>query len=271
MKKFTVPCDTDLKKFTDENYPQGSFCLAALLRNKDIKVNGVRTGKNIALKAGDGVVYFTSAKQESLKSHFTVYRDENVLVADKPDGVETAALLKELEEGGEYYAVHRLDRNTRGLLIFAKNRAAESELLSAFKGRRVEKIYLAQCKDNFRKDEDRLSAYLKKDGGASRVEVTDREAEGSVKIVTEYRVLARRGDIADVEIVLHTGKTHQIRAHMAHIGCPVLGDEKYGDEELNKKYGCKRQKLIAYRLKFSFRDGVLQYLDGMEFVSGFDF
>ena len=268
MKKFTVSNPSTLKAFTDATYPQGSFCFAALLRAKDIKVNGVRVGRDMPLKAGDEVIYYTTPKQEGLKSHEVVFEDENILIADKFDGVETSALLCELQAGGEYYAVHRLDRNTKGLIVFAKNKGAEEELLSAFKERRVEKTYLARCKNSFKADSAVLTAYLKKDAESSTVKVFDKEVKGSVKIVTEYRVLERCGGTALVEVILHTGKTHQIRAHTAHIGCPVLGDEKYGDGALNKKYGAKRQCLVSYKLGFNLAGG-LEYLNGKEFLSGF--
>lgn len=268
MKIYTVQNETNLKEFTDATYPQGSFCLNALLKNRDVKVNGTRVGKNVLLNAGDEVIYYTSPKQEALLSHNALYEDENVLIADKYSGVETAGLLSELKRSGEFYAVHRLDRNTQGLIVFAKNKRAEEELLTAFKERKIEKRYLALCKNNFKKDKDVLTAYLIKDEKSSFVKVQDKPFYGAVKIITEYSLIARRGDVALVEITLHTGKTHQIRAHTAHIGCPVLGDEKYGDRELNKKYGAKRQRLVSKRLVFNL-DGDLKYLNGKVFQSGF--
>ena len=115
-----------------------------------------------------------------------------------------------------------------------------------------------------------MTAYLKKNAENSSVKIFDKEVADGVKIVTEYRVLEKRGDTALVEVTLHTGKTHQIRAHLAHIGCPVLGDEKYGDHALNAKYNAKRQRLISKSLKFEFTGG-LAYLNGKEFKSNFDF
>lgn len=268
MKKFTVTAAADLKTFTDSVYPQGSFAFAALLRAKDIRVNGVRTGKNVPLRAGDEVVYYTTPAQEEKASHRVIYADENVVVCDKFSGVSTEALLCELSEKGEFYAVHRLDRNTEGAIVFAKNRAAESELVSAFKERRVKKTYLALCKNNFKRAGGVLTAYLKKDEKRAEVEVSDAPRRGFVQIVTEYRVVKAEGELALAEIALHTGKTHQIRAHMAHIGCPLLGDEKYGDRTLNDKYGARRQRLVSKSLSFDC-GGKLAYLSGKVFESSF--
>ncbi len=268
MKSFTVKEDCNLKDFADFTFPQGAFCLAALLRARDVKVNGERVSKNVNLKRGDTVAFYTTPKQEALKSHSVAYEDQNVLIADKFSGVTSEGLLSELCEHGEYYAVHRLDRNTCGLLVFAKSKAVESELLAAFKERRVVKNYLALCKNNFKNSAATLTAYLKKDEKNSLVKIYDGERAGAVKIITEYNVLEMRGDIALVKITLRTGKTHQIRAHTAHVGCSVLGDEKYGDNALNKKYGAKRQCLVAKTLTFNLT-GDLSYLNGKTFESGF--
>ena len=268
MKKFTVPRATDLKTFTDQTYPQGSFAFAALLRAKDIRVNGVRTGKNMPLCAGDEVTYFTTPAQEARPSHAAVYEDDNVLICYKPDGVSFEGLAAELAREGEYYPVHRLDRNTQGLIVFAKTRAAEKQLLDAFKHHGVQKTYLALCKDRFSRPAACLTAYLKKDERAATVTISDAPRAGYVKIITEYSVLERCEGLALVKITLHTGRTHQIRAHMAHMGCPVLGDEKYGDAALNKKYGARRQRLVAKYLEFSL-GGDLAYLSGRVFQSSF--
>ena len=270
MKTFSVTEDTNLKDFTDSTYPQGSFCFPALLRGKDIKVNGVRTGKNIPLKRGDEVVYYTTAKQECKPSHAIVYDDENILIAEKYSGVSSEGLYSELSSKCECYAVHRLDRNTQGLIMYAKTREAESELMKAFKERKIEKTYIALCKNAFKKREAILTAYLKKDEIKGLVKISEAPESNAERIITEYRVERDLGDIALVKITLHTGKTHQIRAHMAFSGCPVLGDEKYGDRQLNVKYNAKRQRLIAKYLKFNL-DGRLSYLNGKKIESTFNF
>lgn len=266
MKKFIVTEETNLKDFTDSVYPQGSFCLAALLRERDVKVNGVRVNKSVPLNRCDEVVYYTNEKQEKKSSHTAVYEDENIYIADKPSGVTSEGLFSELCSNGEFYAVHRLDRNTEGLIVYAKNKPAEEELLKAFKDRKINKTYIALCKNNFKKKEGVLNAYLLKNEKTSEVKIFSSPRAGAVSILTEYSVSEYRGDIALVKIILHTGKTHQIRAHMAFIGCPVLGDEKYGDGLLNAKYAARRQRLIAKYLTFDL-DGKLSYLKGKTFES----
>lgn len=268
MKKFTVKENCTLKQFTDFNYPQGAFALTALLKKRDIKVNGLRVGSDVRLSAGDEVVYYTTPSQESAATHYTVFADENICICDKFSGVTSEGLLSELSAEREIYAVHRLDRNTQGLIVFARSAEAEGELLSAFRQRRIQKTYLALCKNGFVQEKAVLKGWLKKDVNQAYVRVYDRPTEGAAQIVTEYNVKERRGDIALAEIALHTGKTHQIRAHMAHIGCPVLGDEKYGDNALNGKYGARRQRLVAKYLRFDLC-GKLAYLNGKVFESSF--
>ena len=267
MKKFTVYENSTLKDFTDATYPQGSFAYNALIKKGDIRVNGVKQRANCAVSAGDEIIYYTTPAQEEKPSHTTVYEDENILIADKLKGVSSEALFCELKERG-CLPVHRLDRNTCGLIMLAKTGQAQAELIAAFKERAVEKIYLCFAKNAFKAEKGVLTAYASKDAESGRVRVYDKPADGRVKMVTEYEVQKAYGDYALVKVVLHTGKTHQIRAHLAHIGCPVLGDEKYGDFALNKKYGLSKQVLVAHSLRFSL-SGSLSYLNGKVFTSGF--
>ncbi|MCD8206081.1 MAG: RluA family pseudouridine synthase [Clostridia bacterium] len=267
MKTYVCNSTTDLKKFTDAAYPQGSFVFQRLLQRSDIKVNGKRVKRSVALLPGDEIVYYTNASEEAVPSHICVYSDDNIYIADKFQGVSSEALETELKEKGDYRLVHRIDRNTAGLLLFALGDEAEEILVDAFRARAVEKKYLCLCKNNFTSGADMLRAYLIKDSLYSKARVTDSFLKGSKEIVTEYSVLEKRGDVALVSVTLHTGRTHQIRAHMAHIGCPVLGDEKYGDEKLNAKYNARRQRLVAKEMTFKKMKGKLSYLSGSTYVS----
>lgn len=249
MKEFTVKEDCSLKDFTDFTYPQGSFYYNALIKSGDIRVNGAKVTSNVRLRAGDIVRYYTTAKMEAKPSHERVFEDENIYVADKYSGVCTEALA--CETG--FIAVHRLDRNTSGLIVFAKSPETSKLLEDIFRNRQARKAYLCIAKDNFKIDRADMRAYLKKDEKRGLVRVSDEEGRGYVPIRTEYEVEKRREGLALVKVILHTGKTHQIRAHMAHIGCPLLGDEKYGDEALNAVYGVKRQLLVSKWLSFELK------------------
>lgn len=233
-----------------------------------MRVNGAKTGKNVQLCPGDEVMYFTTPAEEAKPFYREVYRDENVLIADKFAGVSSEALHCSLRESCGARFIHRLDRNTAGLIAFALNEGAEGEMLAAFRSRRVQKVYGAVCFHPFRQRHAVLTAYLKKNADVARVRIFSSPVPGAEKIVTEYELEASFGEYSRVRVLLHSGRTHQIRAHMAFIGNPVAGDEKYGDEALNKKYHLRRQLLVAERLAFSFQ-GKLAYLNGHEFTSYF--
>lgn len=263
MKEFTVREDTTLKTFTDNYYAQASFCFRTLLKAREIRVNGARVSADMPLKQGDIVRYFLTPKQESRAAFSVVYEDGNVIVADKESGVNSEAVFSALGERGETYFIHRLDRNTAGLLVFAKNAEAEGELLSAFRDRRVEKIYLARVVGCPKEKHAVCTAYLKKDAAVSRVRVSSKPV--GEKIITEYEVV-EGGETSLLRVTLHTGKTHQIRAHLAFLGCPIVGDEKYGDGAYNRAHNAVRQKLVAKRLTLHCA-GALAYLDGRSFLS----
>ena len=187
---------------------------------------------------------------------------------DKESGVNSEAVYSALEEKGARF-IHRLDRNTEGLMIFAKTEQAENTLLTAFRLRKVEKIYHALCYGTFDKETEVLTAYLKKDEKTSTVTIFDKKVESSDKIITEYKVLEKRDFKTLVEITLHTGKTHQIRAHLAHVGHPIVGDMKYGDSEKNRAENVSRQKLIAKYLHI-YLEGDFAYINDKKFTSNFN-
>ena len=268
MLTLTVEEGQSLKQFTDNSYAQASFFWQYLLKNKEIKVNGKKVGTDVALKKGDSVSYFLTLKQEEKRAFAVLYEDENVLVADKESGVNSEAVYAAIKREKEIYFIHRLDRNTQGLLIFAKTPACERGLLNAFKERKVEKVYHALCAGKINPPQKMLTAYLKKDEKTSTVQVFDEPKDGAEKIITEYRTLDCKKGISKIEIRLHTGKTHQIRAHFAHIGNPVLGDMKYGDKQVNQRFNRTRQCLVAKRLTLALPE--IPQLDGKSFLSEFD-
>ncbi len=266
-------CDKSqtLKQFTDTHCAQASFYFATLLKNREIKVNGKKTGEDIALVEGDEICYYLTPKQEQKTAYTLVYEDENVLIIDKESGVNSEAVFADLSRkfSGECFFIHRLDRNTAGLMAFAKNAQTEGELLTAFKEKRVEKRYHALCFGAMPKQADIMVAYLKKNEKTALVKIYDTQVNGSEKIVTEYKVIEKRAETSKLEITLHTGKTHQIRAHLAHVGMPIVGDMKYGVTALNKSKNANRQQLVAKHLSFVFT-GNLAYLNDKQFTSKFD-
>ena len=188
-----------------------------------------------------------------------VYSDANVLAVDKPSGLPTAeadggpdtleARLKALY--GTAYPLHRLDVNTTGLVLFARTEQARDELLSAFEKRQVHKTYHCVVKGVPSPKEAFCTAYLQKDAQKARVTVYSGPRPGAKEIQTAYRMLASKGGESLLAVDLYTGRTHQIRAHLAHLGHPLLGDDKYGDRDWNRARKVCLPRLCAVELSFS--------------------
>ncbi len=165
---------------------------------------------------------------------------------------------------------NRIDRNTAGIVIAAKNAEALRVMNEKIKNREIDKFYLAAVHGTPSPAVATLTGYLRKNAEDNTVTVYDKNPPpGALSIRTRYRTLATEGGLSLLEVELLTGRTHQIRAHLAHIGHPLLGEGKYGVNREDRARGYRAQALCAYRLRFSFCKGVptvLDYLSGREFI-----
>lgn len=273
VEKFIVKKTGKVSRLISEKFSIVSHNLIQkMLRNKDIKINGKRISNDCILNEGDEVVFYFL---DSLLSKYydVIFEDENIFVINKKRGIEVVSetekdLVEIIKEDNkvDVYAVHRLDRNTEGLVIFAKNLDSKKELELGFKNRTFEKYYIAHVFGVFEKSSDNLIAFLKKDEKKSIVEISDIKKDGFDKIQTNYKLLMQFENSSVIEVELVTGKTHQIRAHMAHIGHFIIGDEKYGDSRINKDFKRKYQNLISFKLILHFlKKSKLYYLNNRIF------
>lgn len=270
------------------------------IRTKKIKVNRARTEQKYILQEGDIVQLFikdeffdspekdNSALANIMPKLTIVYEDENIILCNKRPGV----LVHEDDEGkdntlimhikaylyqkGEYdpeneqsfapALCNRIDRNTGGIVIGAKNAEALRVMNEKIKNDEISKFYYCVVHGKMPKKSDTLTGFLLKDSDKNQVKIFDKQIKGSKNIITKYKVVSEKNGMSLLEIELVTGRTHQIRAHMSYIGHPLLGDGKYGVNKDDRAKGYKYQALYAYRLRFDFDDdsGALGYLKGRE-------
>lgn len=260
-----------LDKFIFNKFPGlSSGLFYKTLRKKDFRVNDGRISENITLHTGDEIkVFINDELLESNISIPTIYEDDNILVVDKPTNIEVVgenSVTSILERKYSYIKpCHRLDRNTTGLVLFAKNEESLNILLDKFKNHQIEKHYRATVYGIPKVKKSKLEAFLFKDSKKSLVYISDEPKKGYQKIITSYEVIKedKKENISVLDVKLETGRTHQIRAHLAYIGLPIIGDGKYGKNEINKKFNKKTQLLESYSLKFNFSSssGILSYLN----------
>ncbi len=282
--------------------------LQKYIRLKRIKLNGKGSKRDTRLNEGDVLSLYINdeffEKPTERNSYLKVgaprldivYEDENILLADKKPGVlchsagewDYNTLIANIQayayQKGEWRPreenafapalCNRIDRNTGGIVIAAKNAEALRIINEKIKEREIEKYYLCVVRGRPKPAEGELRGYIFKDAAKNRVYVRRKPEPGAKEALTHYRTLASQGGLSLVECRLGTGRTHQIRAQMAAAGTPLLGDGKYGSDRENKKLGEDGQLLYSYRLEFAFRTdaGALNYLNGRSFsVSRVDF
>lgn len=255
-----------------------SFFMKAQRTNK-IKVNRKKEDPSYRLAEGDRVISFVlEEKKKSLPPVDVLYEDDHILAVNKPAGLlsldvtgkEKDTLLDRVngmlagKGQGAAYPVHRIDFNTSGILLFARDEETGHILDRLIKERKVKKSYLCVVRGSLQPPAGRMENYIFKDARKNRVYVTEGPVKGARTAITDYETKASGGGLSLVECRLLTGRTHQIRSQMAHGGHPLLGDDKYGSKEWNRKIGERRQLLCAFRVTFSFGEeaGPLSYLSG---------
>ena len=276
--------------------------LQKYIRLKRIKCNGARAQRDQRLQEGDVLQlyindeFFDKPREDNLfltlfkPSLDIVYEDENLMLlnkrpglvvhADETEKVNTLinhiqAYLYQKREWNPRWEnafapalCNRIDRNTGGIVIAAKNAETLRVLNEKIRDHEIEKSYLCVALGRPKPPEGRVEGFLLKDEAKKQVSFYRRPVPGGKSAVTLYRTLESRNGLSLVECRLLTGRTHQIRVSLAEIGCPLLGDGKYGRGDVNRKYGETRQALYSYKLRFAFPTdaGMLNYLRGKEFT-----
>ena len=305
MKEFTIgknDAGQRLDRWLAKTLPLLPAPLAQkYIRLKRVKVNGKGSQRDVRLQLGDILQlyindeFFEQPREENaflsvFKPHLDiVYEDENLMLLNKRPGLlchadeheKVSTLIthiqaylyqkKEWNPRDEHSFTpalcNRIDRNTGGIVIAAKNAETLRIINEKIRDREIDKRYLCVTLGRPRPPEGEVSCFLLKDEQKKQVSVYHRPVPGGKTAVTRYRTLETRGELSLLEVQLLTGRTHQIRATMADLGCPLLGDGKYGNGAANRRYGETRQALYSYRLTFDFPTdaGLLEYLRGRSF------
>lgn len=237
--------------------------LKTVLRKKDIRVNGKKIDDNCPIYPNDIVVAFFPEREK--KQIEIAYQDKNILVAIKPQGMEVTKQDKTFDQSecleeifNPFVACHRLDKNTAGLVVMAKNKNIYDLMCEAIKQHKLKKYYEAIVSGRVEKQQNFVDYIEKKDG---YVVLHKTEKNGAKIAKTNYWLIKNFGELSLLNIEILTGRTHQIRAQLASHSIFVLGDERYGKKEINKKYHIKKQQLFAYKIEFNDMPNDLKYLN----------
>ena len=281
MNRYTVHVPQHAPRMKLGAYVRHAFSLlpesaiSQAFSRRDVKMDGIRCGREEYIKPGSEVAIFTTCGMEIP----VVFENEHLLALDKPSGISCDADAygsMTVLDWAKMYAedrytprmCHRLDNQTSGLIVLAKDEATENALNMMFRQHWGGKEYRCVVRGTPTPSSKNCVAWLVKDPKLSRVRVYDHEVPGAKRIETEYAVL-RAGKAATLRVLLHTGRTHQIRAHMAFLGHPVLGDDLYGDRRFNRECGSGRLMLRSVALRMD-TQGAMAEIDGIQLkVPGF--
>ncbi|MDD3336881.1 MAG: RluA family pseudouridine synthase [Eubacteriales bacterium] len=279
MKRYTLHIPEDMTEgrlfpWVKRMLPElPEYAVKDAFSKRDVKLNGQRVDQRAMLVPGAELTLYTRdiAVREPVK---ILYQDDDLLIVRKPAGISCEAdakggktvtelvwdmVRKENPLEKEPLLCHRLDNPTDGLLLLARNPAAQQDMEEAFRNRRVHKRYVCIVKGTPKPEHQLLKAYLVKDAEKAKVRIVSHSSPGALGVLTEYTVL-ESGSCSRLDIALHTGRTHQIRAQMAAIGHPLLGDDLYGDRAFNKQMKAKQLMLCAASLSFDM-EGKWGYLN----------
>ena len=286
LKEIIVPAEASGQRASDflrsimPDLPES--VIRRIFDARDVKLDGLRASRETPVQAGQLMkVWLPAAYAADLSpasALSVVYEDEDVLLVNKRPGISVESdahggitltdlcakyAARKNPDAFPPAACHRLDNQTSGLCLFAKNPQALGILQDVFRSRTMEKYYICLVRGIMKPPEAVCRAWLIKDAGRARVRITDRPEAGAKPVITGYKTL-ESGSVSRLRVHLITGRTHQIRAHLAALGHPVLGDDLYGDRDFNRREKARGLKLCAVSLKLDTR-GRLPELDGREF------
>ena len=285
VKTVLIPADAEgmkvsvfLRRFLP-SLPEST--VRKVFQARDVKLDGVRVTRDTPVCAGQTLSVFLPASFRDAESLRIIYEDDDVLLVNKPAGISVEAddpgslsltdlcrIHFGLFSGGAPAfppaPCHRLDHRTSGLCLFAKNERSLAVLMEAFKLRTVEKYYTCLVRGIMKPPAAVCNAWLLKDADRAVVRILDHEVPGARPVTTGYETL-QSGPVSRLRVHLVTGRTHQIRAHLAALGHPVLGDDLYGDRSFNRQQKSRSLKLCATELTLN-TNGALPALDGKTFL-----
>ena len=287
LLSFTVPTELApcrLLRLAERMLPQvPRGDLERAFEKKDAKQNGERVRKDAMALPGACVQIYLPGQYAPVEIP-VLYQDARVLVVRKPAGVSCQSdakggktitelvgeqLRRETPDAVDPLLCHRLDAPTQGLMMLARDDLTNELLQQGFRQRQIHKQYVCLVKGCPQPPQADKTAYLRKDAQQARVFVREHAFAGALTIRTGYRVL-EGGEVSRVLVELHTGRTHQIRAHMAFLGYPLLGDDQYGDRDFNRQQKAKRLMLCATHLRCELT-GEMSYLNQYDWTTEPDF